>query len=90
MALLVLCLGACAATISNDGLEQRASAAIGREVGSFTIAKTGEETGGGINDTAKTIDGLTYQCYMYSVTKWDRSVRHLPQTTSPQVPAIPC
>jgi hypothetical protein len=74
MALLVLGLTGCAATISQDGLEQRTSAAIGRNVGSFTIAKTGEETGGRINYTAKTKDGLTYQCYMYSATGFQKAM----------------
>ena len=64
--------------------------AIGREMGSFTIAKTGEETGGRINDTAKSKEGMTCQCFMYSVTKWDGQVRHLPRTASPKVIEIPC
>lgn len=74
MALLVLGLTGCAATISQDGLEQRTSAAIGRQVGTFTIAKTGEETGGRINYTAKTKDGITYQCYMYSATGFQKAM----------------
>lgn len=74
MALLILGLTGCAATISQDGLEQRTSAAIGRNVGSFTITKTGEETGGRINYTAKTKDGLTYQCYMYSATGFQKAM----------------
>ena len=73
-ALLVLGLTGCAATISQDGLEQRTSAAIGRQVGTFTIAKTGEETGGRINYTAKTKDGATYQCYMYSATGFQKAM----------------
>lgn len=74
MALLVLGLTGCAATISQDGLEQRTSAAIGRNVGTFTITKTGEETGGRINYTAKTRDGVTYQCYMYSATGFQKAM----------------
>ena len=74
VALTVVGLSACAATISQDGLEQRTSAAIGRNVGSFTIAKTGEETGGRINYTAKTQDGVTYQCYMYSATGFQKAM----------------
>ena len=74
MTLLVSGLNGCAATISNDGLEQRASAAIGREVGSFTIAKTGKETGGRIDYPVKTQDGLIYQCYMYSVTGFQKAI----------------
>ncbi|MES2955013.1 MAG: hypothetical protein V4711_06125 [Pseudomonadota bacterium] len=74
VALLVLGLTGCAATISQDGLEQRTSAAIGRNVGTFTITKTGEETGGRINYTAKTKDGATYQCYMYSATGFQKAM----------------
>ena len=74
VALTVVGLSACAATISQDGLEQRTSAAIGRNVGSFTIATTGEETGGRINYTAKTKDGVTYQCYMYSATGFQKAM----------------
>lgn len=74
MALLVLGLSGCAATISQEGLEQRTSAAIGREMGTFTITKTGEETGGRINYTAKTKDGATYQCYMYSATGFQKAM----------------
>jgi len=74
LVLLGMSLGGCAATISQEGLEQRTSAAIGREVGSFTIAKTGEETGGRINYTARTKDGLTYQCYMYSATGFQKAM----------------
>lgn len=70
--LVALSLGGCAATIGQDGLEQRTSAAIGRNVGTFTITKTGEETGGRINYNAKTQDGLTYQCYMYSATGFQK------------------
>ncbi|MBA3595347.1 MAG: hypothetical protein M3Q12_13940 [Pseudomonadota bacterium] len=73
-ALLVVALSACAATIGQDGLEQRTSAAIGRQVGSFTITKTGEEAGGRINYTAKTKDGATYQCYMYSATGFQKAM----------------
>lgn len=74
VALSVVGLSACAATISQDGLEQRTSAAIGRQVGTFTIAKTGEETGGRINYTARTRDGATYQCYMYSATGFQKAM----------------
>jgi len=68
MALLVFGLGGCAATISQEGLEQRTSAAIGRKIGTFTVSRTGEETGGRVNYTVKTQDGLDYQCYLYSAT----------------------
>lgn len=74
IALFALGLSACAATVSQDGLEQRTSAAIKRDVGAFTITKTGEETGGRINYTAKTRDGVTYQCYMYSATGFQKAM----------------
>ncbi len=74
IALLILGLSACAATVSQDGLEQRTSTAIKRDVGTFTITKTGEETGGRINYTAKTRDGATYQCYMYSATGFQKAM----------------
>ena len=73
-AVAVMGLSACAATIGQDGLEQRTSAAIGRDVGSFTITKTGEESGGRINYTARTRDGVAYQCYMYSATGFQKAM----------------
>lgn len=72
--LLALGLAGCAATIAQDGLEQRTSQAIGRQVGTFTIADRTEETGGRINYNAKTRDGATYQCYMYSATGFQRAM----------------
>ena len=74
LTLLGMGLVGCAATISQDGLDQRTSAAIGREVGTFTIVKTGEESGGRINYTAKTKDGQSYQCYMYSATGFQKAM----------------
>ena len=38
----------------------------------FTIAKTGEGTGGRINYTANTGDGATYQCYLYCLTDFQK------------------
>lgn len=75
-ALLIALLGlsGCAATISQEGLEQRTSVAIGRPVGTFTIANKSEETGGRINYTAKTKEGGTYQCYMYSATGFQKAM----------------
>ncbi|MDP3226886.1 MAG: hypothetical protein Q8N13_02800 [Acidovorax sp.] len=73
-ALTALVLSGCAATISQEGLEQRTSVAIGRQVGAFTIANKSEETGGRINYTAKTTDGVTYQCYMYSATGFQKAM----------------
>lgn len=61
-------LAACAATIGKDTLEQRTAHAIGRPIGSFAISETSEETGGRVNYTAKTRDGATYRCYLYSAT----------------------
>lgn len=73
-ALIALGLSGCAATIAQDGLEQRTSQAIGRQVGTFSISERTEETGGRINYTAKTRDGATYQCYMYSATGFQRAM----------------
>ena len=67
-ALLTLVFTGCAATISDDGLAQRTSAAIGRPIGSFTIADQNPETGGRINYSVNTKDGSQYQCYLYSAT----------------------
>lgn len=72
-------LGGCAATIDQDGLAQRTASAIGRPVGSFTIAETSEETGGRINYTVKTRDGASYRCYLYSATTF-QSVMTFGQT----------
>ncbi|MDB5891488.1 MAG: hypothetical protein JWP47_2319 [Polaromonas sp.] len=62
----------CAATIGQDGLAQRTSVAIGRELGSFTIADQRPDTGGCIDYSVKTNDGLQYQCYLYSATGFQR------------------
>jgi hypothetical protein len=72
--LISLGLFGCAATISQEGLEQRTSVAIGRPAGTFTIANKSEETGGRINYTAKTSNGVTYQCYMYSATGFQKAM----------------
>lgn len=65
---LLAALGGCATTIDDNGIEQRTSSAVGRPVGSFTIADRSEESGGRINYTVKTRDGATYRCYLYSPT----------------------
>ena len=65
-------LSGCAATIDQSGLEQRTAQAIGRSAGQFTITDRSEETGGRINYTARTRDGVSYQCYMYSATKFQQ------------------
>jgi hypothetical protein len=72
--LAAVVLSGCAATIAQDGLEQRTSLAIGRQVGSFSITDRSEETGGRINYTAKARDGATWQCYMYSATGFQRAM----------------
>ena len=61
-------LAGCAATISQDGLEQRTAQAIGRTVGQFAITDRSEEAGGRINYTVKTQDGAAYRCYLYGAT----------------------
>jgi len=72
VALLTLALGGCAATIDQDGLEQRTSNAVGRPVGAFTISDRSEEAGGRINYTVKTRDGSTFKCYLYSATGFQK------------------
>ncbi|MES2711576.1 MAG: hypothetical protein V4653_08335 [Pseudomonadota bacterium] len=67
-------LAGCAATISQDGLEQRTAQAIGRTVGQFAITDRSEEAGGRINYTASTRDGATYRCYLYGATGLQRAV----------------
>ena len=63
-----LVLAGCAATIDQRGLEQRTAQAIGRSAGQFTVSDRSEETGGRINYTVKTGDGMTYRCYLYGAT----------------------
>ncbi len=65
-------LAGCAATIEQDGLEQRTAQAIGRSVGQFTISDRSEEGAGRINYTASTRDGKTYSCYLYGATGFQR------------------
>ena len=67
-------LAGCAATISQDGLEQRTAHAIGRTVGQFAITDRSEETGGRINYTVSTQDGAVYRCYLYGATGLQRAV----------------
>ncbi|WP_028601419.1 hypothetical protein [Ottowia thiooxydans] len=64
----VALLTGCASTIDQDGLEKRTAQAIGRTVGQFTITDRSEETGGRINYTVNTREGLAYRCYLYGVT----------------------
>lgn len=70
----LLLMTGCAATIDQDGLEQRTAQAIGRSVDQFTIADRSEETGGRINYTVKTGDGVTYRCYLYGATGFQKAV----------------
>ena len=61
-------LAGCAATIKQDGLEQRTAQALGRSADQFAITDRSEETGGRINYTVNTRDGTSYRCYLYGVT----------------------
>lgn len=67
-------LGGCAATIDQGGVEQRTAQAIGRTTDKFTISNRSEETGGRINYSVKTKDGVAYSCYMYSATGFQRAM----------------
>lgn len=67
-------LTGCAATIDQEGLEQRTAQAIGRSVGQFSIADRTEEAGGRINYTVNTRDGAAYRCYMYGATGLQKAV----------------
>ena len=64
----------CAATIDQDGLEQRTAQAIGRTVGQFAITYRSEEAGGRINYTVNTRDGGAYRCSLYGATGLQRAV----------------
>lgn len=72
LAASVAVLAGCAATIDQDGLEQRTAQAIGRSVGQFTISDRSEEGAGRINYTASTRDGKAYSCYLYGATGFQR------------------
>jgi hypothetical protein len=72
VALALLC--GCAATINQDGLEQRTAQAIGRSVGQFAITDRSEETGGRINFTVNTRDGVAYRCYLVSATGFQKAM----------------
>jgi hypothetical protein len=67
-------LAGCAATITQDGLEQRTAQALGRSVGQFTISERSEETGGRINYTVNTRDGTAYRCYLYGATGFQKAM----------------
>jgi hypothetical protein len=71
---LVMALAGCAATVTQEGVEQRTSMAIGRPAGSFTIANQTEGNAGRIDYSVKTKDGKTFNCYMYSATGLQRAM----------------
>ena len=72
--LLVLC--GCATTVTQQGIEQRTSQAIGREVGTFTISDQQKEEGsnGRINYRVRTREGASYSCYMYSPSQFTKAM----------------
>lgn len=67
-------LAGCAATTSQQTLEQRTAQAIGRSVGQFTVSDKTEETGGRINYTVNTRDGVAYSCYMVGATGFQKAM----------------
>lgn len=95
-------LSRCAATIGQEGLDQRTSLAIGREVGSLTITNKTEETGGRIHYTARAGNGTTYHYYSYSATAFQQTMSfgqtphsdavctQMGGKTAPALPAASC
>ena len=67
-------LAGCASTLDQRGLEQRTAQAIGRSVGQFSITDREEETGGRINYTVNTLDGMAYRCYLYGATGFQKAM----------------
>jgi hypothetical protein len=67
-------LTGCAATINQDGLEQRTAQAIGRSVGQFAITDRSEEAAGRINYTVNTRDGVAYRCYLVAATGFQKAM----------------
>jgi hypothetical protein len=67
-------LAGCAATITQDGLEQRTAQSVGRAVGQFSITDRSEEAGGRINYTVNTRDGAVYRCYLYGATGFQKAM----------------
>lgn len=67
-------LSGCASTLDQRGLEQRTAQAIGRSVGQFSITDRDEETGGRINYTVNTLDGMAYRCYLYGATGFQKAM----------------
>lgn len=74
LAATLVLLAGCAATITQDGLEQRTALAIGRAVGQFTISDRSEEAGGRINYTVRARDGAAYRCYLYGATGFQKAM----------------
>ena len=74
LAAFLALLSGCAATIDQDGLEQRTAQAIGRSIGQFTISDRTEETGGRINYTVNTRDKAAYRCYLYGATGFQKAM----------------
>lgn len=72
IACVLALLTGCAATITQDGLEQRTAQALGRSVGQFTISDRSEETGGRINYQVTTRDGAAFTCYLYGATSFQK------------------
>ncbi len=70
----ILALAGCAATITQEGLEQRTAQALGRDAGSFTISDRQEEGAGRINYRVRTRDGAGYSCYLYGATGFQRAM----------------
>lgn len=71
---ILLSLGACSSTIKQEGVEERASMATSRPVGSFTITDQVEAGGGRIEFKVKAKDGANFQCYMYSATAFQKAM----------------
>lgn len=67
-------LAGCASTLDQSGLEQRTAQAIGRAAGQFTITDRQEETGGRVNYTVNTLDGVSYRCYVYGATGFQKAM----------------
>ncbi len=71
---LLSLLSGCASTLDQGGLEQRTAQAIGRPVGQFSISERTEESGGRVNYTAHTRDGVVYRCYLYGATGFQQAM----------------
>ncbi|WP_372824261.1 hypothetical protein [Polaromonas sp.] len=74
LATAAVVLAGCAATTTQETLEQRTAQAIGRSVGQFTISDRSEETGGRINFMVNTRDGAIYSCYMVGATGFQKAM----------------